>query len=93
MSEHLLGLLVACTTIASLATVASSLRLRTSPWCEEGHRSTRWVLSFAFAPVFTYDRGYIWLRGYHRWQCSSGWGFWDDFPYSERGHYAHQTFS
>lgn len=57
---------------------------RRYPWTKEDDRSWRWRPAFAFRPVKTFDRGWIWCRPYSRWQCSWGWGFFDDYPYVDR---------
>jgi hypothetical protein len=54
---------------------------RDQRWTNEAHRSWRWLRWFAWHPVKTFDAGWIWLRPYWRWQCSWGWGFFDDYPY------------
>lgn len=55
-----------------------------SEWTHDPHQSVRWLRWFAWRPVRTFDAGWIWLRFYWRWQCISGWGFWDDHPYLNR---------
>lgn len=57
-------------------------------WNDEGHQSWRWCEAFALIPTKTFDKGYLWLRKYWRYQCSSGWGFWDDFPYVDKSNKA-----
>jgi hypothetical protein len=77
--------MVACTTLIVVLKMLSRVRLETSAWEHTPNDSKRWVRSFAFMPVYTYDAGHIWGKSYYRLQISSGWGFWDDFPYSKRG--------
>lgn len=58
-------------------------------WNYEEWRAWRWRDSFAWLPVNTIDAGWVWFKGYHRWQCIWGWGFFEDFPYlnkPETGH-------
>jgi hypothetical protein len=55
-----------------------------TPWIEEGYRSYRWLPAFAWRPIRTFDKGWIFWKPYWRWQCSWGWGFFDDYPYLEQ---------
>lgn len=52
-------------------------------WIHLDYKSYRWKTSFAFLPVKTFDKGWIWFQSYYREQISSGWGSFDDFPYME----------
>lgn len=59
-----------------------------SKWTHDDWRSYRWKRWFAWRPIRTHDAGWIWLRPYWRWQCISGWGFYDDWAYlnKAKGH-------
>lgn len=61
------------------------MRLYAEPWTIEGHRDWRWVRTLALWPTRTFDAGWVWPgQHYWRWQCSWGWGFWDDYPYRNK---------
>lgn len=53
-------------------------------WTHEDHQSWRLFTAFAWLPTKTMDQGWIWLKSYWRYQCSSGWGFFDDWAYIEK---------
>lgn len=53
-------------------------------WNHEDSRSWRLFKTFAWIPTKTMDQGWIWLKPHWRWQCSSGWGFFDDWSYVKK---------